>query len=90
MTVEVVRQPDGNSLAMADEAGGVAVWRDPVPQDYFGPADNPDAVHAPPSKPEEPSADAAEDPMPQGDSMDDSLGEPGVTHQHQVHTQTWR
>ena len=72
------RQPDGNALAMADEAGGVAVWRDPVPQDYIGPADNPDVVHAARSAPEAPSADdAAENTAAQGDSLDDSPGDLG-------------
>jgi hypothetical protein len=75
--LECVRQPDGNALAMADEAGGVAVWQGPVPQDYIGPADNPDAAHAALSALETLSAGVAEDPAAHGDSLDNSLGEPG-------------
>ena len=61
---------------MADEAGGIAVWQSPVPQDYIGPADNPDAAL---SALETLSAGAAEEHTAQGDSLVDSLGEPGET-----------
>ncbi len=66
-------QPTGNVLAMADEAGGVALWRDAIPEDELDVA----ALRAAPS-PVGADADMADDPAAHGDSLEHSLGEPGV------------
>ena len=66
-------QPTGNVLAMADEAGGVALWRDAIPEDELDVA----ALRAAPS-PVAADADVADDPTAHGDSLEGSLGEPGV------------
>ena len=59
---------------MADEAGGVAIWRDPVPPDD---AVDIAALRAAPS-PVAADADVADEATAQCDSLDVSLGEPGA------------
>ena len=66
-------QPTGNVLAMADEAGGVALWRDAIPEDELDIA----ALRAAPSAVAE-DVDPADNPTAQGGSLEGSLGEPGV------------
>ena len=59
---------------MADEAGGVALWRDAVPDDELDIA----AIRAVPSATDA-TAEGADDPTAEGDSLNEgSLGEPGA------------